>query len=764
MRPVLRPRPRPVDSTASGGHPMAAPVTRRQLLTSSTAAGALLAFGLPEWILPALAQGETLVPFLDIPGSFTTSPSEEVRVLDIRRIDGPLTPRDQFYTLQHYGQPEIDPAAYRLKIAGLVDRPLSLTLDELRRLGTTDLLAGFECSGNGPARVHGLVSNGRWTGLPLRDLLARAGVQADAEEVVFLGADRGEEQVEFRGRTFPVIQQFGRSLSVANATRPEPFIAHALNGEPLTRQQGFPARLVVPGWYGVANVKWLSDIHVQQDRYLGKFQARWYRTLQGETIDGEVTWKESEVSRLQLKSVIARVTRAGDDHQVVGFVLNDGTPLQSVEVQVDGGPWREAVLDAANTRFSWKLFSYRWTGATPGEHTIVSRVIDATGRVQPTAADLESKLTFLENNAQFPEAGPDLEPFPFRCRRPETAQSVTAIDSVLRRCRERGPGRGRGADARGDGGRRLLQRGGDGGGDVDPALPGDDEAARKADRRPACEALIDDERRQVRSLDTGMERVGPVERQRAVDLPRLLPRVARGQQAAPDVARGRAVRVAHGGEVERAGARRPDHVERRRRPGRADLAIEPARVRAQQHLRFGQGRRALLQHDPRPAAARDGRPRGALIPVVLEAEIGGRDGVRLQRRAGRRAERSHDARQVVRRRQAVADEEHPDGLRCLWLFGRRRKRPASVPHGHARHGRQRREPGPAPRHGRSRAHNDTHPALADLLDDAAMQEVAAWSDGHEPFFLRAVILLQCSARPPSSRPSAAPASGDARRP
>jgi len=381
---------------------MSDPVSRRQVLTGGAAAGTLLALGLPEWILPALAQEETLVPFLDIPESFTTNPTAEVRVLDIRRIDGPFTPRDQFYTLQHYGQPEVDPATYRLTVAGLVDRSLSLTLDELRRLGTTELVAGFECSGNGPARIHGLVSNGRWTGLPLRDLLARAGVQADAEEVVFFGADRGEEQVEFRGRTFPVVQQFGRSLSLANATRPEPFVAHALNGQPLTRQQGFPARLIVPGWYGVANVKWLSDIQVQQDRYLGKFQARWYRTLQGETVEGDLKWKESEVSRLQLKSIIARVTRAGNHHQVTGFVLNDGTPLRSVEVQVDGGPWRAAALDPTNASYSWKLFSYRWDGATPGEHTLVSRVTDARGRVQPTATDLESKLTFLENNAQFP--------------------------------------------------------------------------------------------------------------------------------------------------------------------------------------------------------------------------------------------------------------------------------------------------------------------------------------------------------------------------
>lgn len=381
---------------------MTARISRREALTSGAAAGALLAFGVPEWLLPALAQGETLVPFTDIPESFTTSPTAEVRILDIRRIDGPFTPRDQFFTVQHYGQPEVDPTTYRLKVTGLVDAPLELGVEELRRLGTTEFVAGFECSGNGPARVQGLASNGRWTGLPLRTLLERAGVQAAAEEVVFFGADRGTEDVEFRGRTYTVEQQFGRSLSVANALRPEPLIAHSLNGEPLSRHQGFPIRLIVPGWYGVANVKWLSDIHVQQDRYLGKYQARWYRTLRGEEIAGEVKWTETEVSRQQLKSVIARVTRAAGHHVVTGFVLNDGTALRSVEVKVDDGPWQAATLDDGNTRYGWKLFSWRWDGATAGEHTIVSRVTDARGHVQPTAADLETKLTTLENNAQFP--------------------------------------------------------------------------------------------------------------------------------------------------------------------------------------------------------------------------------------------------------------------------------------------------------------------------------------------------------------------------
>jgi hypothetical protein len=209
--------------------------------------------------------------------------------------------------------------------------------------------------------------------------------------------------VEFRTQSYKVDQQFGRSLSREKALSPEPMLAYELNGEPLTRHQGFPLRLLVPGWYGVANVKWLAEIHVQEDQYLGKYQARWYRTLRGEVIDGETKWKEAAITEMQLKSFIARVTRDGSRHIVLGVVLNDGTPIKSVEVRVDQGPWQTAAMDpATSSKYSWKLFTCIWNDATPGEHTLVSRVTDLTGRVQPTAEDLANKKTFLEDNSQHP--------------------------------------------------------------------------------------------------------------------------------------------------------------------------------------------------------------------------------------------------------------------------------------------------------------------------------------------------------------------------
>jgi DMSO/TMAO reductase YedYZ molybdopterin-dependent catalytic subunit len=375
--------------------------TRRDIVKGTLAVAGLGLLGIPDWALPALAQGETLVPFTDMPANFPAGRGE-TRVYDIRTIDGPFTPADQFYTVQHYGHPVVDPATFRLKVTGLVTRPVSLSLDDLRKMGGVELVAGYECSGN-RRPLQGLCSNGRWTGVPLRAVLDRAGVKAEAREFVFFGADRGQEEVEFRTQKFTVEQQFGRSLSREKALSPDPFLAYALNGEPLTRHQGSPLRLIVPGWYGVANVKWLAQIHVQEEEYLGKFQARHYRRLEGEMIDGEMKWKEKAISRLQLKSFIARVTRTGGRHTVLGVVLHDGTPLKSVEVKVDDGPWQPATLDpATRAKYSWKLFTYTWTGATPGEHTLLSRVTDVNGTIQPTQEDLANRKTFLEDNSQFP--------------------------------------------------------------------------------------------------------------------------------------------------------------------------------------------------------------------------------------------------------------------------------------------------------------------------------------------------------------------------
>jgi DMSO/TMAO reductase YedYZ molybdopterin-dependent catalytic subunit len=385
---------------------MSVVMTRRETL--GMAAAGLLAL-IPDWAMPALAEGETDVAFTDYPKDYkvNASPDAANRFLDIREIDGHITPNDQFFFIQHYNRPEIDGNAYRLKFTGLVNKPAELSLADLKAMKSTDVVNGYECSGNSGRFFQGLSSCGRFTGVPLHEVLKHVGVGAKAREVVFFGTDRGKEDVIFREKTFKLEQQFGRSVTLEHAMQPGPLLAYALNGETLKRDQGFPVRLIMPGWYGVSNVKWLAEIHLQEDRYLGNFQARWYRTLRGvggtgEEADPGTQWVETEVTHLQLKSVIARVRKNASGCQVFGFVLNDGTPLKSVEVSVDGGPWQEAALDKGNTQYSWKLFTFDWKGATPGEHTLVSRATDRNGMVQPSAVDLSRKKTFLEDNSQFP--------------------------------------------------------------------------------------------------------------------------------------------------------------------------------------------------------------------------------------------------------------------------------------------------------------------------------------------------------------------------
>jgi len=377
--------------------------SRREILKGGLAAAGLGVIGVPEWVLPALAQGETLVAFTDIPDNVRWDTPPDRRLLDVRTIEGPFTPPDKFATTQHYGHPEIDLATYKLKISGLVDKPLQLTLDDLKKFGSTDLVFGFECSGNrGP--IQGLCGNGKWTGIPLKKVLDAAGVKPAAREFVFFGADKGEEEVEWRTQKFKIDVPFGRSLNREKAMSDWPFLAWALNGEPLSKHQGKPLRLLTPGWYGVANVKWLSQIHIQEDAYLGKYQARWYRTVRGEMIDGEMKYMETAVTHMNPKSFVARVTKSGSTCKVTGVVLNDGTPIKLVEVKVDDGPWQPATLDPATAKekYGWKLFTYTWNNPTPGDHTLVSRVTQMDGKVQPTEQDLAEKKSFLEQNSQAP--------------------------------------------------------------------------------------------------------------------------------------------------------------------------------------------------------------------------------------------------------------------------------------------------------------------------------------------------------------------------
>jgi DMSO/TMAO reductase YedYZ molybdopterin-dependent catalytic subunit len=374
---------------------------RRDILKGGLALGGIAASAsMSFWSELAIAQGEQLVPFTDVPANFAVPPviPGSVHFLDTQLIDSFLTPNDDFYIVQHYNQPVIAEADYRLRITGMIDKPLVLTLAQLKSRPKVEIDAGFECGGNRAALFQGLIGNARWGGVSLRDLLSEVGVQSGGSEVVFYGTDKGMENI----RDEEAEQNFGRSMTVSDATGPDVMLAYEMNGEPLPHYHGAPLRLIMPGWYGVANVKWLEQIHVQDRRFMGRFQARDYVTLARRDIGGVQRWEERSVTKIRLKSSIVRVTRGAAGHTITGFVLNDGTPLRSVEIKIDDGAWRPAVIDPQSTQYSWKLFSYAWTDATRGEHTIVSRVTDVNGQVQATETEMPEKRTRWENYGQFP--------------------------------------------------------------------------------------------------------------------------------------------------------------------------------------------------------------------------------------------------------------------------------------------------------------------------------------------------------------------------
>lgn len=375
---------------------------RREILKGALGTGVLAAGAatVPNLVLPALAQGERLVPFTDVPDTFNV---RDVRpnsnhYLDTREITTYFTDNDDFYLVQHYGQPEIDNDAYRLKVTGLVDNELEFSLQDLMNKDNFEQQVGFECGGNGRRLFQGLIGNARWRGVSLQNILQEAGIQDGAKEIVFFGTDIAKETIRER----EVDKAFARSLSIEDAMRPENMLAFEMNGEPLPHYHGKPVRLLIPGWYGVANVKWITQIHVQNTRYMGRFMGRDYVTLKKDNIGGVERWVENSVTTMNLKSSIIRVVESGGQHRIQGFVLNDGTPLRSIEVKVDDGPWERAQLNPRSTKYSWKLFNYDWDNATPGEHTIVSRVTDINGNVQATQEELPEKVSFWEDFGQFP--------------------------------------------------------------------------------------------------------------------------------------------------------------------------------------------------------------------------------------------------------------------------------------------------------------------------------------------------------------------------
>jgi DMSO/TMAO reductase YedYZ molybdopterin-dependent catalytic subunit len=380
----------------------ASPISRRTLLKDGGAALAslsVLRLAGPANAFPR-AQDAEVIPWLD---QLDPNPVPEVIVqqLDWETLDADAwqTPTDQFFVIKHFNLPELKAQDWHLEIAGLVDNPMTLSLDDLKGRNRQEVMFTIECSGNtGLPFFNGGVGNALWAGTPLAPLLDEAGVQPAGTEVVFWGADAGEKTYG----DLTITEHFARSMSLEEARSGDKLLAYEMNGEPLQPLHGFPLRLIAPGWYGIANVKWLTRIELMDRRYEGNFMAHDYVTIREEERDGETVWTFTSVGPARLKSAPANVTRQGDDYTILGAAW--GAPIAKVDVRIDDGSWQPATLvanDDSSGR-TWTFWTFDWGTPTPGEHTVTSRATAADGDVQPAPDDplLAGKKTYWESNGQ----------------------------------------------------------------------------------------------------------------------------------------------------------------------------------------------------------------------------------------------------------------------------------------------------------------------------------------------------------------------------
>ncbi|CAN5919662.1 hypothetical protein BH23ACT10_BH23ACT10_35390 [soil metagenome] len=307
--------------------------------------------------------------------------------LEAMRYD--ITPVGLHYLLVHYDIPMVDGDAWQLTIDGAVERPVTLSLDDLRAREVVTRPVTMECAGNGRARLTPralsqpwlleAIGNGEWTGTPLWPLLDDAGLSPAVVDIVFTGSDHGIEG--------GAEQHYQRSLTPQQARDEEALVVYELNGAPLPPQHGFPARLVVPGWYGMTSVKWLSLITASTEEFTGYQQANAYRYRQEPDDVGE------PVTRMRVRSLMvppgmpdffsrARYLRPGPV-TLTGRAWSGHGTVTRVEVSTDGGTtWDDADLDATDVAYAWQGWRHPWDAPT-GTHELLARATDSTGAIQP---------------------------------------------------------------------------------------------------------------------------------------------------------------------------------------------------------------------------------------------------------------------------------------------------------------------------------------------------------------------------------------------
>jgi DMSO/TMAO reductase YedYZ molybdopterin-dependent catalytic subunit len=306
-----------------------------------------------------------------------------------------ITPNELFYVRSHFYTPAIREAEWTLRIDGEVDAPLMLTLDAVRQFASKTIAVTMECAGNGRsfhdppvAGVQwekGAVGTARWTGVPLVEVLARAGIKASAKYVWFDGADTGVG-------TAP---DFIRSLPIEKALHPDTLLAYEMNGERLPTPHGFPLRAIVPGWEGAYSMKWLTHITVSDRNHDGAFVQAAYRLPRWPVSPGTLVSAADTVpvTELSVKSIVTEpaadsVIRSGGPLTIAGFAWSGDAQIRRVDLSTDNGrTWSSARLGRDQARYAWRRFEFVWRPMEPGSHVVLSRATDARGRVQPVKAE-----------------------------------------------------------------------------------------------------------------------------------------------------------------------------------------------------------------------------------------------------------------------------------------------------------------------------------------------------------------------------------------
>lgn len=320
----------------------------------------------------------------------TTAPENSETPLE--NVRSWVTPNRLFFVRNHFSVPEIDVHSWRLSVEGLVARPQQFTYDDLCRMPERTVFATVECAGNGRSFLAekaagvqwgaGAIGHAEWTGVPLRAVLEQCGIESGVSEILFEGADAGRES------DHPELMHFERSLPLAKALHPDTLLAISMNGETLEPAHGFPIRLFVPGWYGVASVKWLTRIAAIDYAFKGYFQSKKY-TYQRRAVAGVET---VVIGPMRVKSDIVR-PRHGESlgvgtNRVFGVAWAGEEPVAGVELSTDGGrSWNAAQLVGPRAPYSWNMWEYLWEIATPGDYSLVARATSWSGQVQPAAHD-----------------------------------------------------------------------------------------------------------------------------------------------------------------------------------------------------------------------------------------------------------------------------------------------------------------------------------------------------------------------------------------